>query len=400
MYLTRLSLTDFRAFARLDMEVPRRILLLVGDNAQGKTSLLEAVYYLATFTSLHAQSDRQLIHFLAAQEALAVGRITAEFQRGGRGHRLEVRLILENSNGSARLRREILVDGIKRTAQEAVGFFNAVIFLPQMTRVADGSPEERRRYLNLLLSQAHPGYAQALSEYQQVLTQRNALLKQLGERGGDNSQLDYWDGLLVERGATLIYARNTAISEMERLAAQFHGRLTRQQEVLRIFYQPAYDPLEPPAGQYSLPLMASADRSRFSREDLRRGFQEKLAAVRGEEIARGVTTIGPHRDEVRFVSNGIDLGSFGSRGQVRTLLLSLKLAEVAWLKDKTGEWPVLLLDEILAELDVQRRADLLEALGEGEQSLMTTTDLNLFDPAFIQNASVWRVRQGVVSGEA
>jgi DNA replication and repair protein RecF len=118
--------------------------------------------------------------------------------------------------------------------------------------------------------------------------------------------------------------------------------------------------------------------------------------MRREEIARGVTTIGPHRDELRFLANDIDLGNYGSRGQVRTALLSLKLAEVDWMKSRTGEWPVILLDEVMAELDVQRRADLLKFVGESEQALFTTTDLNLFTPEFVKNVDVWRVENAKV----
>lgn len=401
MYLTHLSLTNFRAFTRLDLDVPRRLLLLVGDNAQGKTSLLEAVYYLATFTSFQTQADRQLINFLASQESLAVTRMVADFQRQNRRHRIEVRLILEAAGSSGtRMRKEILIDGARRTVHEAMGEFNAVIFLPQMTRILEDGPEERRRYLNLALSQAVPGYSLALSEYQQVLTQRNALLKQLAERGGgDADQLGYWDELLAERGSTIIHARIAAVEELERLAARIHHRLTHSEEILRMVYQPAYDPLPQREGQYALPIQAQAYRGSYTREQIRSGFIQRLEAVRGDEIARGVTTIGPHRDEMRFLSNGVDLGDYGSRGQVRTTLLALKLAEVQWIKERTGHWPVLLLDEILAELDNQRRADLQDYLQECEQVLMTTTDLKLFSPEFAAKSTLWQIRSGCVINE-
>jgi DNA replication and repair protein RecF len=398
MHLDHLSLTDYRAFSRLDMDVPRRILLLVGDNAQGKTSLLEAVYYLATFSSFHAPSDRQLINFLVANEPLAVTRLVADYQRGGQHHHMEVRLIQESSGNTTRLRKEILLDGVKTTVQNALGQFNAVIFLPQMTRIIEGSPDERRRYLNMALSQAVPGYAQNLSEYAQVLTQRNALLKQLFERGGDLDQLMYWDDLLAQRGAAIIRDRIEAVDEIQFLATRIHQRLTHSQEVLRIYYQPGYDPIPQPDGQLGLPIQTSADRNHFSQEQIRKGFMERLQSLHREEVNRGVTTTGPHRDELRFVSNGIDLGHYGSRGQVRTTLLSLKLAEVAWLKKKTGHWPVLLLDEILAELDIQRREDLLHTLGDYEQVLITTTDLKLFEPAFVSANTVWKVAGGQVMG--
>jgi len=398
MHLTHLSLTNFRAFARLDMDVPRRVLLLVGENAQGKTSLLEAIYYLATFTSFHAHSDRQLINFVAAQEPLAVARLVAEYQRGSTSHHLEARLILETAvgNGLSRLRKEVLLDGVKRSLGEAIGHFNAVIFLPQMARILEGGPEERRRYLNLALSQVVPGYAQALSEYSQALTQRNALLKQLAERGGDVDQLDFWDSVLSQRGAQIILARVHAVQELETQAARIHQRLTRSDEILRLVYQPSYDPLPSPSGQYTLPINAPVDRSGRDYEEIREGFAKRLKALRHEEIARGQTTIGPHRDELRMLVNGIDLGDYGSRGQMRTALLALKLAEVNWMKERTGHWPVLLLDEILAELDAQRRSNLLDGLSNGEQAVLTTTDLHLFTPSFVQNATVWRLQAGAV----
>ncbi len=395
MYLTHLSLTNFRAFTRLDMEVPRRILLLVGDNAQGKTTLLEAVYFLATFTSFQAANDRQLINFASGDESLAVARLVAQFHRGGEVHRMEVRLIREANGGNGgRQRKEILVDGVKRSMQEALGQFNAVIFLPQMTRVIEGGPEERRRYLNLALAQVVPGYAQALSEYVQALTQRNALLKQLGERGGDPGQLAYWDTLLTGRGAFLIQTRIAAIQELERLVIRYHDVLTGGTEVLRLQYRPAYDPLAPTNGQFQLPVEAGVDRSGFTLEQIQEGFARRLQSLRREEIARGITTVGPHRDELRFMGNGIDLGDYGSRGQVRSSLLALKLAEVDWMREKTGDWPVLLLDETLAELDTRRRTQLLSALQESEQALLTTTDLKLFDPDFVTRSSVWQVRSG------
>jgi DNA replication and repair protein RecF len=398
MRLTQLSLTNFRNFTRLDVDVPAGPLLLVGDNAQGKTSLLEAVYFTATLESFHAQNDRQLINFMAARDPLAVARIVVDYQRADGAHRLEIRIIQESTtNGNSLMRKEILVDGLKRKASQMIGQFNAVLFLPQMLRVIEGAPDERRRYLNLALEQVAAGYTRALSEYGRTLTQRNALLKQLGERGGDATQLNFWDEKLASSGAQLIRNRIQAVQELERLAARLHNELTRGSEVLRLTYQPAYDPLPPPPGQYSLPMDALVDRSGISIEQIRQGFLSDLARQRSEDIARGVTTIGPHRDELRFLSNGIDLGIYGSRGQVRTAMLALKLAEVAWMQARTGEWPVLLLDEVLAELDTQRRVDLLERLSLCEQAMLTTTDMDLFSTDFIHKAALWNVQGGRIS---
>jgi len=294
------------------------------------------------------------------------------------------------------MRKEMLLDGLKHKANQMIGQFNAVLFLPQMLRVIEGAPDDRRRYLNLSIAQVTAGYAEALAEYGRSLTQRNALLKQLGERGGDAAQLIFWDEKLAAAGAQLIHARIQAVQELGRLAARLHSELTRGSEVLRLAYQPAYDPLPPPPGQYHLPMDGLIDRSAISLEQIRQGFLASLVRLRNEEIARGVTTIGPHRDELRFLGNGIDLGIYGSRGQVRPDMLALNLAAVDWMQARTGEWPVLLLDEVLAELDTQRRGDLLERLSQCEQALLTTTDLDLFAPQFVNRSTVWVVKAGRV----
>ena len=399
MYLKRLSLTNFRKFTRLDVDIPPKVVVLVGANAQGKTSVLEAIYFLAAFTSFQTHADRQIVNFHEAKNnSLTVTRLIAEYQRSKSKHRLEVRLILEPTGvlNAQRLRKEVLLDGVKKPVNEIIGHFNAVIFVPQMSQIIEGVPEDRRRYLNLALAQSTPAYARILSEYNQALTQRNALLKLLGERGGSSDQLEVWDETLARLGAQIILWRIEAVQQIERLASRVHNELTRGSEILRLAYEPAFDPLPKPNGQLGLKMDTVVDRSRLDLNEIRDGFRARLSALRSEEIARGVTTIGPHRDELRFLANDIDLGNYGSRGQVRTTLLSLKLAEVNWMKDRTGEWPVILLDEVMAELDLFRRADLLKYVGESEQVLFTTTDLNLFPSEFVEKAEMWRVENGRV----
>ncbi len=394
MYLKRLSLTNFRNFTRLDIDVPRRSVLLVGDNAQGKTSILEAIYFLAALTSFQTSADRQMINFLEARNSPAVGRIVGEFVRGKRTHKIEVRLILDPvgvGNGQ-RLRKEILLDGVKKQASDAVGQFNAVVFVPQMSQIIEGGPDERRRTLNLALAQAVPAYAGVLSDYAKVIEQRNALLKALSERGGAADQLDIWDESLVRLGAQIIQWRIAAVQELEKQAARIHLELTHGAEVLRLAYEPSFDPLP----KMALKLDAPTDRSGIDLKEIERGFLERLRAIRAEEIERGVTTIGPHRDELRFLANQIDIGDYGSRGQIRTALLSLKLAEVSWIQSRTTHWPVILLDEVMAELDANRRADLLKYLNQTEQSLLTATDLGMFTPQFVNEAKVWHVTGGKV----
>lgn len=395
MYLTHLSLTDFRIFSRFDQDLPSQGLILVGDNAQGKTSLLEAVYFLSTLDSFQASNTAEMINFSALRGDLAVGRIVADFHRKDGDHHLEIRLIREPlSNGNHSTRKEVLLDGSQIKINQAIGQFNAVLFLPQMLQILTGSPQRRRHYLDLTLSQVDSRYREALTEYNKALSQRNALLKQLNERSGDPDQLSYWDEKITLAGAAITFGRIQAIHELDLLSASIHQELTRGEEILRFKYLPAYEPLEIPPGQMSMPLDSAADRSGFTLAEIEDGYREQIIAQRNEDINRGTTSLGPHRDELRFLSNGIDLGDYGSRGQLRTTLLSLKLAEVNWLMDKNGDWPVLLLDEVLAELDDTRRQDLLDRLGESEQTLLTTTDLSLFTDEFRNSAGVWEIRKG------
>jgi DNA replication and repair protein RecF len=397
MQVQHLSLTNFRLYSRLEADLPSGPLILVGANAQGKTSLLEALYFLATGQSHHAASDRQLINFLALRETQPFARIVAETAPACR---LEIRLIQDPaSNSENRMRKEILVNGVKRRVSDLAGLVNVVLFLPQDLALIEGAPSERRRYLDTALCQVDPAYAFALAEYGKVLSQRNALLKLLQEQRGPDSQLDFWDEKLSEHGALILAARAAALADLEKAAAALHRDLTAGLDTLRLAYHPAFDPAAAPEGQIGLPLEVPVHRVGIPAREIQAGLQDKLRATRAEEIARGMTLSGPHRDEIRFLVNGVDLGLYGSRGQARTAVLALKLAEVEWMRAKSGEWPILLLDEVLAELDARRRRDLLARVTLAEQCLMTTTDLNLFPPEFRSGVSVWRVSAGQVSPE-
>ncbi len=394
MQILSLSLTNFRPFKRLEIEFSDKLTLFYGKNAQGKTSILEAVNFLSILTSPIAGYDRELINFLCLDDDQPVGRITASIKKAEKIHRIEVRLILDTvRNGNNRLRKEVLIDGVKRRLFDVVGFFNSVIFLPQMTRIIEDGPEDRRRYLDQTLSQALPGYMKALSRYLKGITRRNALLKLLSEKGGDINQLAYWDKLISENGAILIQARSQAVLELSQIAGIKHGSLTEGSENLEIAYRPAFDPWD--CGLLKLPfLMDNPEQSNLSIDEICIKFQEKLTEVRNEEIRRGITTIGPHRDDLLFSVNGIDLGMFGSRGQIRTAIMSLKFAEMDWLQEKSGDRPVLLLDETLAELDLNRRSDLLHMLQNGKQAIITTADMELFDQGFIDGCMSLKIEDG------
>ncbi len=408
MHLSHLSLTNVRNFVRLELELPKGPLLVVGGNAQGKTSLLEAIYYLAGASSPQATHDRELINFLALRQEAPFARLAAEIHRAGRPARLEIRLLLERDSPAeeARLRREVWINGVRRRTTDLASGLNAVLFLPQDLRVIEGPPAERRRYLDAALAQADVHYAPSLHDYGQALAHRNALLKQLQETPPSSLTphpsasppdiLAFWDQQLASLGASLMRARALALAELDRLAAPIHSHLTDGAEQLRLDYLPSYDPLPAPAGQLGLPLEAPVDRSAIPATDLQAGLLEALDRSRPEDIQRGQTLIGPHRDDFRLRLNGIDLRTYGSRGQNRTAMLALKLAEVEWMRQRTGEWPVLLLDEVLAELDPPRRAALLRRVGAADQSILTSTDPAMFSEDFRRQATIWRIEGGTI----
>ena len=424
MRVRHLSLTNFRLYARLEADLPAGPLILVGANAQGKTSLLEAIYYFATAQSHHAASDRQLINFLAlaSRETPPFAKLIAEVAHSDRQRRVEIRVILDPANnpagrplrsasrvfegaggGDSRLRKEIYINGVKKRVSELAGLVNVVLFLPQDLAIVEGAPADRRRHLDIALCQVNPAYNFALGEYGKVLTQRNALLKMLQDspgHAGVEAQLDFWDVKLCEHGALIIAARTAALAELEGLASSIHRDLTHGAEGLRLAYHPAFDPAAGPHGQLGLPMDVPVHRLGIPPEEIQERLKQRLHTTRTEEIARGVTLAGPHRDEIRFIASGIDVGAYGSRGQARSVVLALKLAEVEWMRARTGEWPILLLDEVLAELDTQRRRDLLNRLGGAEQCIMTTTDLNLFPPEFPLRAQIWHVQAGRISSSA
>jgi len=396
MIIRQLSLTNFRVFKRLELDFPSNLNIIVGENAQGKTSVLEAVHLLSLLTSPVAWHDRQMIRFLALEDEIPVGRLVAVIEKASKAHRIEIRLIMGSSgNGATRLRKEVIIDGSKRKLLDAVGYFNSVIFLPQMTRIIEDGPDERRKYLDRTLSQAFPGYVRALSAYNQGIIRRNALLKQIFEKGGSRGQLAYWDELIAEHGAVIIHTRANAVRALNEYMHMQYEKLTHGKEQIILSYLPSVVLSKESREQPGLDLKDLVIKD-ISEDVIKKTFLRQLKDQQDEELQRGVTKVGPHRDELRFIANNIDLGIYGSRGQIRTAVMALKLAEVHWLQAQIGETPVLLLDETLAELDHQRRKDLLGVLEQNSQSILTTTDLRLFDPAFIDKCEVWYIHDGKI----
>lgn len=397
MHIEHLSLTNFRNYARLESPLPKNPLVLYGANAQGKTSLLEAIYYLATSKSPYTTSDRQLIHWRMEDDPLPFARISAEIVTGGSHQRLEMTLMLENHNGMGRFKKVIKQNGVEKRVMDIIGLLNVVLFVPQDLALVDGSPSDRRHFMNVTLSQIDRNYYQALDKYEKLLPQRNALLKRIAERQAKEKDLDIWDEQLAEVASVIIARRQSFLRELEITAQRTHYELTGNRESLTLQYQPSFAPTAEGHGQLSFALHGLDLHRDLDPKVITPQFIDHLKDERRESIQRGVTLSGPHRDELRLMINNRDAGLYGSRGQARTAVMSLKLAELQWMHENTGEYPILLLDEVVAELDQSRRAYLLDRIDGVTQTLLTTTELEIFTPSFLERSTVWQVTDGQIT---
>jgi DNA replication and repair protein RecF len=380
--------------------------LLHGANAQGKTNLLEAIYYLATTRSPHADQDQELIHWeaLNPEEPVIVGRLTAQLETIDGSKQIEMRLIKEQQRGQVSFRRQALIDRRKVRLMDLLGSLRTVLFLPQDVQIITGSPAQRRRYLDITLCQTDRQYCRALSAYNKVLEQRNAQLRRIAEFGTGHDVLPVFTEELVKLGSQIFAARAGFIAAIDREARAIHfENLTDGQETLRLRYLPRLTTENNRRGddQY---LQEPIDLGQWletlsETEAIEEKFASLLDQVQPAEIAGGSTRVGPHRDDWRFWVSGKSLSTYGSRGQQRTALLALKLAEIAWMEEQTGETPILLLDEVVAELDEHRRAHLLNTVQNVNQAILTATDPGMFTKQFVQIANMMQVKNGQIIPE-
>ena len=396
MRLNHLSLTNFRNYARLELDLQTPITILQGRNAQGKTNLLEAIVILATSRSPIAMADRELVNWLALEDLIPVARLVAEIERANRQQKIELSVVAQegrNNNGPS-FRKQIRINGVPRRALSLVGLLPVVLFLPQDIELVSGSPSVRRRYLDIALCQMDAAYCRSLAQYNRILAQRNALLRHLREEGGPSEQLRLWDERLVKHGSQILWQRQGFIAELNESAQERHEALTTGQERLRLIYQPGLAMMPSQAdGQATL----AVDMNIGVREEIATVFRQQLGAEQGKEIAAGLSLFGPHRDEVNFEVDGRELRLFGSRGQQRTASLSVKLAEVEVMTHHLGEPPLLLLDDIMSELDAERRAALLTTMETVPQAICSTTDWDDFAPEFRQRATCLCVEEGRIN---
>lgn len=409
MYLSRLHLEHFRNYRELDLCFSAPVTLVQGRNGQGKTNLLEAVYYLATSKSRHARMEREAVDRAAVDEPIPYARIRGEVERKGESTTLEILFTLRGDG--INYTKQARVNGAPRRSMDLIGHLRAVLFLPEDLTLVAGSPSERRRYIDVALCQIDRGYCQTLSRYQKVVTQRNSLLKQLQEQEQTDgpeaaAQLAFWNDQLVELGTRVLARRHTYLAALAPIARRVHAELSQQQESLELLYLPSFN-----TGLYSednyqrLREGEEVETDEIAglevgAETIGQRFRERLEARRGVELRAGNSLYGPHRDELVFVVNGWNLRTYGSRGQQRTGALALKLGELQAMAEATGEKPVLLLDDVMSELDAQRRAALLEALADVRQGIVTTTNWGQFSRDFQRNAQLLQIEAGVATATA
>ncbi len=357
MRLLSLSLRNYRNYTRLDLELGAGLNVFLGRNGQGKTNLLESVAMLALSSSPRARRDLELIGPLALG-ARVVGLVET------RGSRAEVRISIL-SDGE-RTRRQIEVDGRARRGVDLPGLFNVTLFWPDDLNLVKSGPEHRRRLLNQMLVQVEPGYARALSRYSRVLEQRNSLLKQVATHEQPASSLVVWDLELAKLGRELAGARRRAVDELKVEAASSHAVISGGERLELEYIGPPDELLE--AVQKSLP----------------------------EDLRRGSTGVGPHRDDVSVRLDDREARGFASQGQQRTAVVSIKLAEARVVGERAGEPSVLLLDDVLSELDAPRRQALLERLGDPGQVIITSVEADPFPAGVTQRSVVRCIERGQV----
>lgn len=372
--LLALELTDFRNYAALEWEVRPGLNVIYGPNAQGKSNLLEAVFLLATTRSWRAGADRELVRW-SAEGVAPFARARARVERGGA--QLELEAVVTPEGNQARKRFK--VDGVPRRPMDVVGKLPAVLFSPEDLDLISGPPEVRRRDLGNLIAQVDRRAFQALGRYTRVLTQRNALLRQIREGTAEPDQLDYWDEQLIADGAVLMAARARCAAALRPLLAARYAEISAAGEAAALEYVPNV-PFDP-AGE----------------GEPRRSLARQLAAQRSRELAAGLSLCGPHRDDLRFLIDGRDIQAHGSRGQQRSATLAYKLAGADFLCEEGGSRPLLLLDDVMSELDATRRQRLGALVQGWPQVVMTTTGVDTLGADIVAAASVFTVHSGSLS---
>ena len=399
MRLNQLVLRNFRSYADCEIEFTDRVNLIIGENAQGKTTLLEAIYFLSTAKSHRTYPDNELIRHNESWFYLK-GEIAATdgAQPDPEPHDLQPLnlMTVEVSNELSGKKRFKFNGTIQQKLSQWIGQFNVVFFSPESLTLVKGAPADRRRFIDLLISQINSAYLNSLQNYQFALKQRNELLKQIRSKQASPDFLDPWDDILIAEGISIIQTRVRMFDQLKAYVQAKHAELTGKREILELKYQPSPEKTDEAIEQV--------------REDPVTGeatalFRKGLRSARSYDILRGMTSVGPHRDDFKLILEAQSAGAmyfqeakaFGSQGQQRTIALALKLGELELIRETTGKTPIVLLDDVFSELDEERSSFLFNLLGRlNAQTFITSTRLEAWVPE-LGECRVFTVHDGQVN---
>lgn len=370
MFINQLQVRNFRNYRKLDIAFDNKVNVIIGENAQGKTNLLEAIYLLAFTKSYRTSHDRELIRW-NEEFAKIAGRLVKKQDRV-----VPLELIFHRTGKKAKLNHLE-----QQRLSEYIGAMNVVMFAPEDLALVKGSPQVRRRFIDMELGQIEPLYLYHLGQYQKLLKQRNHMLKQLQfDKGADITFLHILTEQLVKHAAIILKKRFEFLKLLRKWAHPIHYDISRELEDLKIVYDSSVDVLE-----------------EDDEEKLEQKYAEAFKRNEENELRRGSTLIGPHRDDLSFYINDKDVRLYGSQGQQRTTALSLKLAEIDLIYEQVGEYPILLLDDVLSELDDFRQSHLLSTIQGKVQTFVSTTNIDGIHHETLDQASIYHVDNGTVT---
>lgn len=366
MFLTQLTVTNYRNYKKCGLTFENKVNVILGENAQGKTNLMESIYVLAIAKSHRTSRDKELIKW-DEEYAKIEGRVQKRMSS------LSLELVISNKGKKAK------VNSLEQKKLSSyIGSLNVVMFAPEDLNLVKGSPQVRRRFIDIEIGQVMPVYMHDLNQYHHILQQRNHLLKQYNRDPGKNKvMLEILTTQLVEMAVKITNRRIHFLHLLQNWAEPIHKGISRGLETLKIQYNPSIDVSE----DMDLSKMVEV-------------YYEKFSKIKEKEIDRGITLAGPHRDDMQFFVNGKDVQVYGSQGQQRTTALSIKLAEIELIKSEVGEYPILLLDDVLSELDDYRQSHLLNTIQDKVQTFVTTTSVEGIDHETLKKAAKFYVTAG------
>lgn len=365
MYIKRIELKNFRNYKELDINLCKGVNIFYGQNAQGKTNIIESIYIASTGKSHRTQKDMELIRWNSEN-----AKIKIEYQKE-KDESIEIYL-------SKGVKKQIKKNGVRLfKIGELIGNLNTVIFSPDHMKIIKDGPVERRRFIDIILSQVKPGYYYNLVQYLRTLEQRNNLLNEAKMNSSILKTIDIWNEQLADFGAKIIKARHEFICNICCIAADTHNRISNEKEKLNVKYHP------------------SVEYCNNSEKEIKESFIKALENCIRIDMKRSLTHKGPHRDDILLFINGTEVKTYSSQGQQRTALLSLKISELKYIKEETGELPVLLLDDVFSELDRERQKYLIEFIKD-MQTIITCTNVEYLENFMVDETKIFKVEGGTI----